>query len=239
MSVRYGTAANTSRERTVTTRTEWELKGEGWSTRGLVDRAVGAGVQGRGLLVLAHGAGGSACDVGMEALRLRLNAAGVDTVRFDFPYRARGSGRPDPMPVLTACVAAVADRARVEGEWRRVFLGGRSMGGRAASMLAAAAFPCDGLMLFAYPLHPAGQPAKLRDGHLAAIRAPVLCVSGTRDALCDRALMQPVVTPLAPRWTMHWLEGADHGFHVLKRSGRTDADVLDEVEGVVRRWLPA
>jgi predicted alpha/beta-hydrolase family hydrolase len=96
-------------------------------------------------------------------------------------------------------------------------------------MLAASGFDCDGLLLLAYPLHPEGQPEKLRDAHLPAIRVPVLCLSGTRDALCRQDLMEPVLRRVGPNWRMHWLEGADHSFHVLKSSGRTDMDVLDEV----------
>jgi len=110
------------------------------------------------------------------------------------------------------------------------------MGGRAASMLAADGFECDGLLLLAYPLHPAGQPAKLRAAHLAQIRVPVLCFNGTRDTLCDRKLMDPIVSSL-DHWQMHWLEGADHSFHVLKSSGRTDDEVMQEVGASAQRWL--
>jgi predicted alpha/beta-hydrolase family hydrolase len=103
-------------------------------------------------------------------------------------------------------------------------------------MLAADPFPCDGLLLLAYPLHPAGQPEKLRDEHLADIKVPVLCLNGTRDALCRRDLMQGAIDRLSRLWTMHWLEGADHGFHVLKSSGRSDADVLDEIANAFSVW---
>jgi uncharacterized protein len=91
-------------------------------------------------------------------------------------------------------------------------------------------------LLLAYPLHPAGQPEKLRDAHLAGIGVPVLCFNGTRDALCDRKLMDPIVSRLA-HWQMHWLEGADHSFHVLKSSGRTDDEVMKEVGTTAQRWL--
>jgi predicted alpha/beta-hydrolase family hydrolase len=113
------------------------------------------------------------------------------------------------------------------------------MGGRAASMLAAKGFDCDGLLLLAYPLHPAGRPDQLRDAHLPAIRVPVLCVNGTRDALCTPALMERAIERVTTRWQMHWLETADHSFHVLKRSGRTDADVLAEVAQVSAEWVSA
>jgi len=169
----------------------------------------------------------------MLALSNMLSTLGLDVVRFDFPYRERGSRRPDPMPVLMRSIVSQVER--LEGR-NRVLLGGRSMGGRAASMLAAEGFACDGLMLFAYPLHPAGQPEKLRDAHLAKIPAPVLCFNGTRDALCNRPLMEKTISGLRG-WTMHWIEGADHSFHVLKSSGRTDGAVLQEVGDRAGSWL--
>jgi len=138
------------------------------------------------------------------------------------------------MPVLKRAMREAIERARGGGP---LLIGGRSMGGRVATMLAAEGLACDGLLLFAYPLHPAGQPQKLRDAHLAKIRVPVLCFNGTRDALCTQELMNDAVKRLAAPWTMHWLEGADHSFHVLKSSGRSDAEVLDEVGEAVAKWV--
>jgi len=184
------------------------------------------------VFVCAHGAGGHKDDPGMLALAATLEATGLKVIRFNFPYREAGSRRPDPMPVLKA---SIADACReVKGE--TLLIGGRSMGGRAASMLAADGFACAGLLLFAYPLHPAGQPDKLRAAHLAQIKVPVLCFNGTRDALCRRELMEKHVPS---DWSMHWLEGADHSFHVLKSSGRTDPDILAEVGSVTGAWLKA
>jgi predicted alpha/beta-hydrolase family hydrolase len=188
------------------------------------------------LFVFAHGAGGHMSDRGMLALSEQLRAQGIDVVRFNFLYRENGSGRPDPMPRLKECIYAVTAHARQKLQPQRLIIGGRSMGGRAASMLAADGFPCDGLLLLAYPLHPAGKPEQLRDAHLALIRTPVLCLNGTRDALCRRDLMEQAVSGLTRKWTMHWLEGADHSFHVLKASGRTDGDVLLEVGEAVSAW---
>jgi uncharacterized protein len=187
------------------------------------------------VFVCAHGAGGHKDDRGMTRAAQALEAAGFSVVRFNFPYRERGSGRPDPMPVLKTSIADAVARARKELAPRRLVIGGRSMGGRAASMLAADGFECDGLLLLAYPLHPAGQPEKLRDAHLSRIDIPVLCLNGTRDALCDRNLMEPIVSGLN-RWQMHWLEGADHSFHMLKSSGRTDDDVMAEIGNTARDW---
>lgn len=189
------------------------------------------------VFVCAHGAGGHMADRGILAVAATLRARGLGVVRFNFLYRERKSGRPDPMPRLEECVAAVVARTRAELNPRTLIIGGRSMGGRAASMLAAEGFDCDGLLLLAYPLHPPGRPDKLRDAHLGAIRVPVLCINGTRDDFCRRDLMDATLKSVKTGWRMHWLDGADHSFHVLKSSGRNDAAVLEEVGDTVGRWL--
>ncbi|HEY2064725.1 MAG TPA: alpha/beta family hydrolase [Gemmatimonadaceae bacterium] len=191
----------------------------------------------RAIFVCAHGAGGSMNDRSTLAAANALRTKGFGTVRFNFVYKTKGSGRPDPMPVLKKCVEAVVARTRAELAPRTLLIGGRSMGGRAASMLAAEGFASDGLLLLAYPLHPAGKPEQLRDAHLPSISMPTLCLSGTRDALCTRELMERVLANVGPRFRVHWLEGADHSWHVLKSSGRTDADVLDEAARVADAWL--
>jgi hypothetical protein len=189
----------------------------------------------RGILVCAHGAGGHKDDQAMLRLAAAVEAHGVEVVRFNFPYRAAGSKRIDPMPVLKDSFLKVI--STLERKRTPLVIGGRSMGGRVASMLAAEGFECDGLLLAAYPLHPAGQPEKLRDAHLPQIRCPVLCLNGTRDALCTRDLMEAALAKVKARWTMHWIEGADHSFHVLRSSGRTDAQVDEEVKAAAGRWL--
>jgi uncharacterized protein len=181
----------------------------------------------------AHGAGGNMQDRGMQAVVKELRGRGLDVVRFNFPYSERKSSHPDRMPVLTATIETVS--AQVQAG-RRI-IGGRSMGGRAASMLAAEGFAADGLLLLAYPLHPAGKPDQLRDAHLPSITIPTLCLNGTRDTLCRRDLMEAVLPRLGANFEMHWLEGADHSFHVLKSSGRTDAEVMTEAGEAAHRWL--
>lgn len=176
-------------------------------------------------------------DRSVLALSEALRPRGLDVVRFNFLYREGGSGRPDPMPRLLSCFTAVLQRVRAELQPELLIIGGRSMGGRAASVLAADGYDGDGLLLLAYPLHPPGQPEKLRTSHLAAIRMPVLCFSGTRDPFCRRDLMEATLGKVGPRWAMHWLEGADHSFHVLKRSGTTDAQVLAHVGDTTRAWV--
>ena len=195
---------------------------------------TGAGVA---VFICAHGAGGNMSDRGMLATANAMRAHGIGVVRFNFLYKEKKSGRPDPMPKLMETVGAVVARVRSELRPRRLIMGGRSMGGRAASMLAADDFAADGLLLLAYPLHPAGQPEKLRDAHLPRIRMPVLCFNGTRDPLCTRELMERALTTVTAPWDMRWMEGADHSFHVLKSSGRTDAEVMDEIGRVTCEWL--
>ena len=188
------------------------------------------------VFVCAHGAGGSMNDRGMLQTANALRSRGMGVARFNFLYKEKGSGRPDPMPSLKSCVTAVVSRVRDELRPRILLIGGRSMGGRAASMLAADGFECDGLLLLAYPLHPSGQPEKLRDAHLPAIRVPVLCFNGTRDTLCRRDLMEAALKTVKTNWVMHWVEGADHGFHVLKSSGRTDPEVMIEIANAAEAW---
>ena len=190
------------------------------------------------VFVCAHGAGGSMVDRGMMASANALRNAGLGVVRFNFVYKEKKSGRPDAMPKLMDTVRAVVERARAElGNPRPLVIGGRSMGGRAASMLAAEGFGADGLLLLAYPLHPAGQTEKLRDAHLARITMPVLAFSGTRDALCTRELMERALATVVAPWEMHWINGADHSFHVLKSSGTMDSAVMASIGATSRNWV--
>jgi len=189
------------------------------------------------VFVCAPGAGGHMNDRSIMTISSALRDRGIGVVRFNFLYRARGGSRPDPMPTLVECWRAVAARVRRELAPAQLILGGRSMGGRAASVAAAEGLPCDRLLLLAYPLHPPGHPEKLRAAHLSAIAQPVLCINGTRDTFCDRPLMERTLATLGANWRMHWLADADHGFHVLKRSGRSDADVVTEAADAAAAWL--
>ena len=214
---------------------EWRVAVGNDETRAVYESA--SSEADRAVFVCAHGAGGSMSDRSTLAAANALRRRGFGVVRFNFLYKEKGSGRPDPMPKLMDTVSAVVDRVRAELNPRTLIIGGRSMGGRAASMLAADGFGADGLLLLAYPLHPEGQPEKLRDAHLPRITMPVLCINGTRDGLCTPELMERALTTVTAPWEMHWLEGADHSFHVLKSSGRNDAAVLEEVGDVAEQWL--
>ena len=193
-------------------------------------------------VLLAHGAGADRRAPALVAVADALAAAGIPSLRFDYPYRAAGRRAPDRPAVLAAATreaaAALARRAGLPPE--RLVLGGRSMGGRVASLLAADPddpVPTLGLLLLGYPLQPAGRPDRRRDGHFAALTMPVCFVSGTRDALAPRAELTRATKRVAGPVTLHWLESADHGYRPLKSSGRTIDDVLAEVAETSVRWV--
>ena len=163
----------------------------------------------------------------MVASARAVEEAGAEVLRFNFPYRDRGSRLPDPVSELIPFFAQTAERARRPDA--RLIIGGRSMGGRVGSMLAAEGFACHGVLLLAYPLHPPGKPHRLRDEHLPRIKVPVLCFNGTRDELCRRDLMQEVLGRIPARWDMRWIEGADHALRTKK--------ALAEISAGTREWL--
>jgi predicted alpha/beta-hydrolase family hydrolase len=205
---------------------------------GAVHRAAapGLGVT----VVVAHGAGTRFDHPFLVAYANGLAGRGVHAVRFNFPYTERGRGGPDPAPVLEACYRAVLETVRADATLGggRIVIGGKSMGGRMASHLAAAGVPVDGLLFLGYPLHPAGQPHKLRAAHLPRITAPMLFLTGTRDALCPLERLRPVLAGL-PRASLHVIDDGDHSFAVRKRSGRDAAAVMDELLDASLAWLRA
>jgi len=215
--------------------TTWRVAVGGDETSAVFEPAT-SGEQGI-VFVCAHGAGGNMNDKGILQTANALRARGLGVVRFNFLYKEKKSGRPDPMPRLKECITAVVARVRHELNPKTMIIGGRSMGGRAASMLAADGFACDGLLLLAYPLHPPGKPEQLRDAHLPAIKIPVICFNGTRDPFCTPRLMEEVLERVKTDWEMHWIEGADHSFHVLKSSGKTDGQVLAEIGDSTQAWI--
>ena len=184
----------------------------------------------RACYVLAHGAGAGMTHSSMEAIAAGLGERGIATLRYQFSYMEKGSKRPDAPKVAHAAVrAAVAEAGRCCPS-TPLIAGGKSFGGRMTSQ-AQALSPLPGvrgLAFLGFPLHPAGKPSSGRAGHLAEVEVPMLFLQGTRDALAELSLLEPVVKSLGSRATLHLLDGADHSFHVLKSSGRNDREVMAE-----------
>jgi predicted alpha/beta-hydrolase family hydrolase len=192
----------------------------------------------RALYVLAHGAGAGMRHAFMETMAQQLAARSIATLRYQFPYVEQGSRRIDPEPLLLETVRSAVAMGREEAGGVPLIAGGKSMGGRMTSRAAAAAplAGVSGLVFLGFPLHPAGQPGVSRADHLAKVELPLLFLQGTRDTLADLALLRPVLEKLGQRATLHVVEHADHMFHVLKKSGRTDEEVLDELADTVAAW---
>ena len=174
----------------------------------------------------------------MTTLHMGLAREGYVSLKFNFPYTEARRRRPDPRPVLERCWRSVLDAVRrdraLAPSW--VAIGGKSMGGRMASYVAAAGAPVKALVLLGYPLHPAGKPDDLRADHLPAIQAPMLFVQGTRDALCDLDRLRQVLAPI-PHATLITIDGGDHSFRLPRRAGKTDGEVWTEIVAIVARWL--
>ena len=208
---------------------------DGGAVSGLWQAPEGA----RACLVLAHGAGAGMNHRSMTAIADGLERRGVASLRYQFPYMERGSGRVDPPPVAHAAVRAAAAKARELGPNLALFAGGRSFGGRMTSQAQALA-PLDGvrgLVFFGFPLHPAGKPSIERAAHLSKVAIPMLFVSGTRDALAELDLLQGVVTGLGKGATLQLIAEADHSFHVPAKTGRKDPEVLEEALAGVAAWM--
>jgi predicted alpha/beta-hydrolase family hydrolase len=197
--------------------------------------------QARACFVFAHGAGAGMRHASMEAIAAGLAERGIATLRYQFPYMEKGSKRPDPPGIAHAAVrAAVAEAAKVCAGLP-LFAGGKSFGGRMTSQAQAKAPLADvaGIALFAFPLHPAGKPSSERAKHLADVKIPMLFLQGTRDALAELPLLEPVVKGLGRKASLHLVKEADHSFRVLKSSGRNDREVLAEILDAFAAWVDA
>jgi predicted alpha/beta-hydrolase family hydrolase len=189
-------------------------------------------------LVLAHGAGAGMRHASLEAIAAAFAQHGIATLRFDFPFMAEGRQRVDPLAVATAAIAA-AFRAAAERTALPIWIGGHSFGGRMAShAVLDQNVPAQGLVFCSFPLHMPRKPDTKRAQHLAAIRLPMLFLSGTRDELAERALLDPLVASL-PNAKLHWLDTADHGYRVQKRQRKDAEGVFDEMGRVARGFIDA
>jgi len=191
-----------------------------------------------GVFVFAHGAGAGMDHPFMEGLAGRLAASGVATLRYDFPYIREGRPLPPAIGTLPPVARAAVGVARKRASGRPMWAGGKSMGGRVTSMAEAdESLGVEGLIFIGFPLHPGGRPSTDRAAHLDETSCALRFVSGTRDRLAEPGLLGTVADDLGRRAEFHRVEGADHGFHVLVRSGRTDDEVLDEVAAIVAGWI--
>jgi len=190
-------------------------------------------------VILAHGAGNDMDSPFLCAVHEGLAARGSVAVKFNFPYTARGSRAPDRAPVLEDCYRRVLDAVRADRSIAapRIVIGGKSMGGRMASHLAAQGAEVAGALLLGYPLHPAGKPDQLRVAHLDRIRVPMLFLAGTRDPLCRLDLLRDAISRVRAPVDLHIIDGGDHSFNVPKSLQRAPAAVLEEIITVCANWL--
>jgi predicted alpha/beta-hydrolase family hydrolase len=208
---------------------------EGATTSGLLDVPANA----RACYVFAHGAGAGMNHAFMAAMADGLARRGIATLRFQFPYMEHGSKRPDAPAVAQAAVRAAVEEAARQLPGLPIFAGGKSYGGRMTSQ-AQAVQPLPGvrgIVFVGFPLHPAGKPSVERAKHLADVALPMLFLQGTRDELAELELIRQTTGQLAGRATLHVVDGADHSFHVLVRSGRTDAQVREELLDTMAHWI--
>lgn len=192
----------------------------------------------RWLYVLAHGAGAGMQHAFMEQIAQRFAAHGIATLRWEFLYMTAGKPRPDRSEVAEASVRRVWTAARALTDLP-MFAGGKSFGGRMTSRAHAAEPLADlhGIAFLGFPLHPPDKPGVERAEHLASAAGPLLFLQGTRDELAELKRLRPVVKKLGKRAKLHVVDGADHGFDVLVRSGRTSVEVMEEIARVVREWM--
>jgi predicted alpha/beta-hydrolase family hydrolase len=190
------------------------------------------------LFVLAHGAGAGMRHRFLESISGTLADRGIATLRYQFPYVEAGRKRPDYPSVLEATVRAAAAKAAELAPELPVIAGGKSLGGRMTSGAAAAAplAGVRGLVFLGFPLHPPGQPGTSRADHLDRVDLPMLFLQGTRDNFARLDLITDVCEELEPNATLHVVEGGDHSFAVLKRSGRTQSEVLGELVDTTVEW---
>jgi len=190
------------------------------------------------LYVLAHGAGAGMRHPFLETISQRLAEREIATLRYQFPYMEQRARRPDPPAVAAAAVRAAVMEAERAAPGLPLVAGGKSFGGRMTST-AQAGEPLPGvrgLVFLGFPLHPPGRPGNERAEHLTQVQIPMLFLQGTRDDFADLKLLRPLVKRLGTRATLHLVDGGDHSFKVLKRSGRTDGDVMTELVGAIVEW---
>ena len=193
----------------------------------------------RACYVLAHGAGAGMRHASMDRIAEGLADRGIATFRFNFPYMENKQGRPDQPAVAHATIRAAVEEAARLCPGLKLVAGGKSFGGRMTSQAQAKApLPgVKGLAFLGFPLHADKKPSTERAEHLAHVAIPMLFLQGTRDGLADLGLLRPVVAALGAKATLHEVEGGDHSFAVLKKSGRTNDEALAEVLDTLAAWI--
>lgn len=193
--------------------------------------------------ILAHGAGAGHDSPFLTGYAQALRDLGLDVVTFNFLYIAEKRKIPDRGPVLEDTYRAVIDavRAQLESARRALFIGGKSMGGRIATQVAAAdaSLPMAGLVLLGYPLHPPGQPGKLRDAHLPDVRRPMLFVQGSRDTFGTPDELAPILARLSPAPVLHTIEGGDHSFKLSRKDPAGQAAIHADVQRRIVAFIRA
>jgi predicted alpha/beta-hydrolase family hydrolase len=205
------------------------------------DRSTRSGSRLPAALILAHGAGAGQRHPFMTGFARALSERGLDVFTFNFLYMERRRHVPDRMPQLVACYDAVIAVARehMPSAGQRLFIGGKSMGGRAATHVAAAnsALPVNGLVLLGYPLHPPGRPDQLRDAHLPSVGRPMLFVQGSRDTFGTPGELKPILDRLSPAPALHVIDGGDHSFKVGGRDAKKQSAVYEAVQRTIVEWI--
>jgi predicted alpha/beta-hydrolase family hydrolase len=187
-------------------------------------------------LVLAHGAGAGQKSAWMVKTAQAIAARGINCATFDFPYITSGRKVPDRAPVLEAHWRAVLEQATAEFDGLPLFIGGKSMGGRIASHVAAQGVDgVSGLIFFGYPLHPPGRPEQRRDAHLPQIHEPLLFIQGSNDTFGNEAEMASLV-PSLPRAELHVIQGGDHSFKV-KGGARAQQAAFEAAIETACAWM--
>jgi len=191
-------------------------------------------------LILGHGAGASQTSSFMTSFASGLADRGIDAITFNFLYSEQGRRLPDPNDRLEACWCAMIEavRERLDAGEDRLAIGGKSMGGRIASQVAATGIAgLAGLVFLGYPLHPPGKPDRFRSAHLPDVKAPMLFVQGSRDAFGTPDELRPIIAPLEPPADLYIVEGGDHSFKVRKGAAVSQDDVHRAIQDHIAAWL--
>lgn len=190
------------------------------------------------LIVLGHGASSNMRTPLLQTIAEHLAEQNIATFRYNFPYSEKGGGR-NSVATCTATIRSAVAAAHEAVPDLPILADGHSFSGRMTST-AASELPLEnvkGLVFFSFPLHPAGEPATKRADHLEDVPLPMLFVSGTRDALAELDLLEPVIKGLGDKATLHLLDTADHSFKILKRTRQSSEDVFVEISRAVREWV--